>query len=260
MRTLLLAGLLTLNANYLMANECDVNFAGQLQLENRVLSITTPSLKKIVINQQNHLFVNGEKIALSTYQQNLVADYYGGIYAAAPQAASIATDAIKLASVTIKQVFTELLGSDNNAIDGLSVKLDELGQHINMNFYASNGEIHLDSNDFADGNFLGQEWEQEFEAAIEEVVSDSIGHLFISLGSELLFSGGDMHDFERKMERFGQDIEQRVEFHSSALEARAESLCKSLLVVDNIEAKLQRSVSELSDLNVVHITEKPQAM
>jgi hypothetical protein len=260
MRTLLLAGLLTLSANYALANECEINFEGNLQLENRILTIETQNHKKIVINQENQLFVNGQKIQLSTYQQKLVSDYYAGIYSAAPQAAAIATDAITLASVTVNQVFTELLGSDSDAINGLTEKLDELGQHVSMNFYASNGEIRLNSNNFEDGNFLGQQWEDEFEAAIEEVVSNSIGHLLISIGTEILFSGGDMDAFESKMERFGQDIEQRVEFQSSELEARADSLCMSLVSVDQIELKLQRSVDELADLNVMQIKEKSEAM
>ncbi|MEP7704836.1 DUF2884 family protein [Paraglaciecola sp. 25GB23A] len=260
MRTLLLAGLLSLNANYALANDCEIEFEGHLQLENRVLTIETDAYKKIVINQQNQLFVNGEKILLSAYQQNLVSDYYAGIYAAAPQAAAIATDAIKLASVTVGEVFSELLGRDSDAIDGLTDKLDELGEHIQTNFYSSNGEIRLNSKDFTEDNFLGNDWEDEFEEAIEEVVSNSIGHLLISIGSEILFSGGDMDAFERKMERFGQDIEQRVDFQSSELEARADALCMSLVSVDQIEAKLQSSIDELAELNVVQITAKPQAM
>lgn len=260
MRTLLLAGLLSLSTHYAVANECEINFAGNIQLENSILSIETDGYKKIVINQQNQLFVNGKKVTLSSYQQNLVSDYYAGIYAVAPQAAAIASDAIKLASVTVNEVFYELLGSDSDAVDGLTDKFDELSQHIHSNFYASNGEIRLNSNDFEDGNFLLQEWEHEFEEAVEEVVANSVGHLLISLGSQILFSGGDMDAFESRMEHFAQDIEQRVEFQGSALEARAETLCLSLVDVDKTEEKLQSAIDELADLNVVQITAKPQAM
>ncbi|MDP5132536.1 MAG: YggN family protein [Paraglaciecola sp.] len=261
MRTLLLAGLLTLTTTtYAAANECDISFEGSLQLEKSVLSIETDDHSKIVINQANQLFVNGEKIALSRYQQRLVSDYYAGIYAAAPQAAAIASDAIKLASVTVNEVFYELLGGESDAINDLTSKLDELGDQIHMNFYASNGEIRLNSDSFNDGSFLGQDWEDEFENVIEQVVSNSMGHLLISIGSEILFSGGDMDAFERKMERFGQSIEQRVEFQSSALEARADSLCLSLVAIDEVEEKLQDSISALSDLDVVQIKTRPQAM
>jgi hypothetical protein len=260
MRTLLLASLLLINVNYALANQCEIDFEGNLLLENRVLTITTQDHNKVVIQKNNQLFVNDKHIVLTTEQQNLVSAYYAGIYAAAPQAAGIASDAIQLASLTVHEVFTELLGQDSDALAGVTLKLDELGEHIQSNFYAKNGEIRLHSSDFDDGNFLGNEWEEEFETAIEEVVSNSIGQLMISIGTQLLFGGGDMDAFEAKMERFGQEIEQRVEFQTSGLEARVTALCLGLAKVDTLEAQLQHTVPELADLNILQVKAHYDAM
>ena len=260
MRTLLLASLLLANVNYVMANQCDINFDGSLQLENHVLTILTQDHNKVVIQENNQLYVNGKHVVLSANQQNVVSAYYAGIYAAAPQAAKIATDAIQLANLTINQVFTELLGSDSDALDDLTLKLSELNEHIHTTFYAKNGEIRLNSANFEDGNFVGKEWEQEFEGAIEEIVSNSIGKIMLSIGSQLLFGGGDMDAFEAKMERFGQDIEQRVKFQTSGIEARANALCQGLAQVDTLETQLQNSIPELSDLDILQVKARYDAM
>jgi hypothetical protein len=260
MRTLLLTSLLLINVNYAMANQCEIEFEGSLQLENRVLTIITEDNKEVVIQENNQLLVNGKQIDLSAEQQSLVSAYYAGIYAAAPQAARIASDAVHLASLTINEVFTELLGNDNAAIADLTLKLDELSEHINANFYAENGEIRLHSVDFEDGNFLSNEWEEEFEATIEEVVSNSIGRLMLSIGTQLLFGDGDMDAFEAKMENFGQDIEQKIEYQASGLEARANALCLGLAQVDTLESQLQNTIPELADLNILQVKAHYDAM
>ncbi|WP_340679469.1 DUF2884 family protein [Paraglaciecola sp.] len=260
MRTLLLASLLLININHALADQCQIDFEGSLQLENRILSITTLEHNKVVIQENNQLYVNGKQIVLSAEQQNLVSAYYTGIYAAAPQAARIASDAVQLASLTIHEVLTELLGHDSDAVDGLTLKLDELGTHIHSNFYAQNGEIQLNSEDFDNGNFLGNEWEEEFEAAIEEVVSNSIGRLMISIGTQLLFGDGDMDGFEAKMENFGQNIEQNVEYQASSLEARANALCLGLAQVDALESQLQNTIPELANFNILQVKAHYDAM
>ena len=260
MRSILFAALLAANTGTVMAEQCDINFSGKLQLENRVLSITTQNHDEIIIQPNNLLIVNGQQLALSAQQQRLVSAYYAGIYAAAPQAAHIARDALQIASLTVNEVFTELLGEKNPAVDKLSEKLDHLGLQLHNNFYAQDGEIRLRSADFENGNFVTPEWEQEFEAAIEEVISSSIGQILVSIGTELLFGQGDMTAFEAKMERFGQDIEQRVEYQTSGIEARANALCQGLVQVDKLETQLQRTIPELANLNVLQVSAHRDAM
>lgn len=261
MRSLLLAATLSLStAGYALADQCDVKFAGQLQLAQQQLSITTANKQQILIDQHKRLWVDGQLIALSDYQQELVSDYYTGYYIAAPKAAQIAADGVTLANVAVTEVFSELLGADNDAVTELSAKLTELNAMIQHNFYDEDGQIRLSSQSFDDGDFITHEWEEDFEQVVENIVENSIGSIMLNIGSELLFSGGDMDAFEAKMERFGNGIEQRVEYQSEALEARADALCLSLAILDDIEARLQTSVPELAELDVLQVSQNQQAM
>jgi hypothetical protein len=213
-------------------NKCNVELNGNMQLENKVLTVTLDNDTRLTIDQDKTLYIDGITLILNTQQQRWVDNYYDGINQAAPQAAAIATDAVALASTALNEVFTELLGSDNTALADLSEKLRDLDQQIQYNFYAENGDIRLHSESFENGEFFGEQWEAHFEEAIQELVTDSIGHLMVAIGTQLIFSNGNMSEFEQKMERFGEQMEQKVKYQATALEEKADALCSTLAKVD----------------------------
>ena len=69
----------------------------------------------------------------------------------------------------------------------------------------------------------------------------------------MLWEGGDMSEFEQKMERWGEDLEYRLESQAAALEEKGEALCKVLKKADYDEGKMQASISGLDDLNLLDI-------
>ena len=243
-----------------MAHQCNINVDGHLTLENRLLTVTTKQSDKITIDEHHNLYVNGDAIYLDSEQQQWVKDYYDGINAAVPQVAEIAVEGITIASEAIGHVFGELLGHDNSAVDDLTAKLDEMNQQIQYNFYADDGSIRLDSNEFENGNFFGEQWESEFEEAVEELVFNSMGRLMIAIGSEMVMSGGNMDSFEQKMENFAADIEEKVHFRGEELERKADLLCAQLTSVDEAENALQSSIDELNGLNILKTSDHHQAL
>lgn len=259
MRTMIFAGALACCTLPVFANQCNVEINGNMQLENKVLTVTLYNNSRVTIGQDKTLYVDGAPMKLDADQQRWVTNYYDGINQAAPQAAAIATDAVALASTAINEVFTELLGSDNTALADLSDKLQNLDQQIQYNFYAENGDIRLHSDSFENGEFFGEQWEAQFEEAIEKLVTDSMGHFMVAIGTQLIFSGGDTDAFEQKMERFGEQMEQKVEYQAEALEEKAEELCLTLARVDYAETQLQQ-IPQLADLDVIQLHDQPHRM
>ncbi|MEP1384687.1 MAG: DUF2884 family protein, partial [Paraglaciecola sp.] len=221
MRSIILAATLTFGSLSAFANQCNIELDGQLQLEDKVLQVQMDHQNQLTITEDKTLYVNNQVVDLSTEQQQWVNQYYNGINQALPQAANIATDAIALASSAMNEVFEELLGSNSHVMQDLSDKLYELDQQVQYNFYGDNGSIRIDSNAFEDGAFMGEQWEREFEETIEEVVSESIGHIMVALGTQIIFGGGDLDEFEQKMEHFGQRIEHKFETQAIVLEKNA---------------------------------------
>lgn len=263
MRTMIFAGALACCSPSAFAldsnNTCNVELNGNMQLENHVLAATLDNNTHLSINQDKTLYIDGIALTLNPEQQHWVDNYYNGINQAVPQAAAIATDAVALASTALNEVFTELLGSDNTALADLSDKLRKLDQQIQYHFYADNGDIRLHSESFKNGGFFGEKWEAQFEETIEGLVTDSIGHLMLAIGTQLIFSGGDTDEFEQKMQRFGEQIEQKVEYQAAILEKKADALCLTLSQVDFAETQLQQ-IKQLASLDVIQLHDQPRRM
>lgn len=78
-----------------------------------------------------------------------------------------------------------------------------------------------------------------------------MGRLLIAIGTQMLWDGGDMSEFEAKMERFGESLEHRMEAQAGALEEKADALCDVLQEADYAETKMQKSIPGLSELNLL---------
>ena len=260
MRSLIAATVFATMSGSAMAHQCDINIDGNMKLEDSVLTVTTKQKDEIQIDQYYRLYVNDEEISLDSEQQQWVEDYYQGINGSVPQVAEITTEAIELASEAITVVFGELLGTDASEVNELTDRLAEINQEIQYNFYAEDGSIRLNSENFENGEFFGEEWEQEFEEAVEEMVFNSMGRLMIAVGTEMLMSGGDMDAFEHKMESFASDLETKMEARGEQLEEKADALCMQLAKVDDAENQLQSSIGALSELNVFDFEESHGSM
>jgi hypothetical protein len=256
----LIAGVLLCGATQVSANQCNIEFNGNLSLENQILRIQTGDNKDVLIDANKTLFVDGQKITLSSRQRQWVANYYDGISDTVPAAAEIAADALTLASGAINHAFGQLLGDDSEVLTDLTHKIDSLNEEIQFNFYAEDGSIRLHSEQFKNGEFFGRQWEYEFEQAVEEIVTQSIGQLMVAVGTQLIFGGGDMDEFEQRMETFGEQMENKIEYQSVALEAKASALCTTLAKIDYMESKLQENISELADLDVLRVEDYDYAM
>jgi hypothetical protein len=263
MRSTLLVGALVCCSLPVLAldsnNKCNVELNGNMQLEDNVLTVVLDNNTDMTIDQDKILYVDGIALTLDTKQQGWVDNYYDGINQAVPQAASIATDAVALASIAMHEVFTELLGSDSTELADLSEKLRNLDQQIQYNFYADNGDIRLDSSSFENGTFFGKQWESQFEKAIKNLATESMGHLMVAIGTQLIFSGEDMHEFEQKMDRFGEQMEQKVKYQATELEKKAGVFCATLAQVDFAETQLKR-IKHLADLDVIQVQDQPDRM
>jgi len=261
MHTMIFAGALACCSPLALAldsnNTCNVVLNGNMQLENNILTATLDNDTRLTIDQDKILYIDGIALTLKTNQQHWVDNYYDGINQAVPQAAAIATDAVALTSTALNEIFTELLGSDNTALIDLSEKLRHLDQQIQYNFFTDNGDVRLYSQSFEKGVFFGEQWETQFEDAIEDLITDSISHLMGAISTQLIFSREGMGEFEQKMQRFGEQMEQRVTYQAKALEEKVDTLCSTLTRIDFAETQLQQ-IKQLTSLDVIQLHDQPR--
>ncbi len=233
-------------------NSCDMELDGHIQYYQGDLTVQMDNGSVMTIDAQHNMTLNGESVSLDSEQQRWVSEYYNNIDIAIPMTLTIASEGLQIANVAVTEVFTELLGGDQMG-DDFNELFNSLETKLNTSFYDDAGNIRVDSTKFDEPGWFDESWEQEFETQIESLISESMGRILIAVGTQMLWEGGDMSEFEQKMERWGEDLEYRLESQAASLEEKGDALCKVLKKADYAEGKMQASISGLDDLNLLDI-------
>ena len=238
-------------------NSCDMELDGHIQYYQGDLTVQMDNGSVMTIDAQHNMTINGESVSLDREQQRWVSEYYNNIDIAIPMTLTIASEGLQIANVAVTEVFTELLGGDQMS-DDFNELFNSLETKLNTSFYDDAGNIRVDSTKFDEPGWFDESWEQEFETQIESLISESMGRILIAVGTQMLWEGGDMSEFEQKMERWGEDLEYRLESQAASLEEKGDALCKVLKKADYAEGKMQASISGLDDLNLLDIDQPAQ--
>lgn len=233
-------------------NSCDVNLKAGITINKSRLEFFESKNKQntfYTIDNKHNLTVRGKPISLNTNQQALVEQYATSIRTIVPQARSVAIEGVDLAIEGVNLAFNQLLGDGNNAGADLTKELSFLKQELAEKFTIEHG-FTLGENGLDDSELLGDDFEQRIETAVQKAVVNSMGTLLVALGQQM-FSGGDTKAFEARMESFGENVEREMELRAEKIEVKANSLCASLVAIDQLEEKLKSSITPLADINVI---------
>lgn len=233
-------------------NSCDVNLNAAITVNKTKLEFFESKNKPntfYTIDNKHNLMVRGKTVSLNNEQQALVEQYASSIRTVVPQARQVAIDGVDLAIEGVNLAFNELLGPENIAGADLTKELSLLKQELAERFTIEHG-FTLGENGLDDSELLGDDFEQRIEAAVQKSVVNSMGMLLMGIGQQM-FSGGDTGNFETRMEKFGENIEREMELRAEKIENKANSLCTSLVNIDQLEERLKASVSSLANFNVI---------
>ena len=251
MRTLLLSACLV-TSTAALANECDIEIEGHIELDEDIIMIETEDGDRIRFND-SELWVNNQSVSLTSDQQSYVSDYFNGIQESVPLTFDIAMEAIDIAGTGVTAAFGGLLGEDDELIDEMNDSFSTFKERMHDSFYNASGRMHFNSSTSGGSNFFGEGFDEELSEEIESLVSRSVGRLMIALGTQMLFGDEDGGDFEQRMEAFGEDLEQQMELKAEHIEQKADELCDTLLAVESSESKLRHSIPELKNFHVLNV-------
>jgi len=241
-------------------NDCDVDIHGGVSIDQQKIEFFNKNTNQknnelsYSIIDNNILIINGEEITLDAQQLALVYNYSTSIRAVIPEVRSVAIEGIDLAVDGVTMAFDELLGKNNDVTSDLTGELTKIRTEINNRF---NGQqtIYFDENGFNGEDFFDQGFENHIESVVENAVKKSMGSLLIAVGKEMLFSGGDSDALEARMEKFGDELESKMEFKAANIEKRADGLCKSMVNIDKLEQQLQSNIPQLSHFNLLTVSD-----
>lgn len=229
------------------SERCDIEFKNDLRLDPQSLEITNANNQHLVF-AHGQLTIDGQIVDLDAQQQQAFTDYADGVRTYMPEVAQIALDGVKIAGVAIEEVGTAFGIQHSDALKDL---VNQIGVNIEATFY-QNGAFVMGKQSFEQlGDDIEAQFDEDFEQAMEQAVLQSIGSVFIALGSELIGSGGDMEEFEQRMERLGEQVEQRVELQAANIEKRADALCLSFTELAQQEQQLIGMLPKFKDYQLL---------
>ena len=226
------------------SSECQVDFQNDVRITPTEVEITNSGNQRLIIDDNGSLMINGQAVDLTSSQQEALTQYADSLRVQLPQVASIALDGVELAGVALDEVAQAF---NLHGLDSLNSLMDELHVEINDTFYQQ-GAFVMGEQTF---NEFGENFENKFEHHIEEAVEsammESIGSILMAIGSEMVSSGGNMKDFEQRMENMGKEIEQKVELQAKNIEQKADALCGQFAVLASTESSLQSEIPALAN-------------
>lgn len=153
-------------------------------------------------------------------------------------------DGIELASVALEEVAHAF---DLNSFDSFNMLLKQLNEEISETFYQQGAFVMGEQTFHEFGMHFEQKFESHIEDAIESVMMESLGSILMSIGAEMIGSGGDMDSFEARMENMGRQIEERVGQQAALIENKANSLCDKFETIANVERNLVGEIPIMTD-------------
>ncbi|PAJ73627.1 hypothetical protein CJF42_14895 [Pseudoalteromonas sp. NBT06-2] len=231
-----------LNSINISSDSCNMAFQHTVRIQPNTLEIQTQNDHVMRIEQDGTLYINDEAISLSSQEQQTLENYADNLRQQLPQVANIALEGVKIAGIAIDEVGNAF---GLNSMDSMSELMEELSVKIHDQFYQDGTFVMSQQGFDSIDDTFGESFESKMEEAMQAAVMDSIGGLLVALGSELIGSGGDMDEFEKRMENMGKQIEQKVALQAKNLEQKAEAFCGSIEQLALQEDQLQEFLPEL---------------
>ncbi|MBU2894028.1 YggN family protein [Colwellia sp. D2M02] len=256
-KTLFITSALYLLSHNAFAQECAINFNYGVIIDPNHIRIVEQSKTQVQINNEHQLFIQGRELALSSEQQQLLAQFSAGIRQQLPEMVSIAIEGVDIGLKAANEVIGGLTGENSSSQQKVQAKFDELKWRIRARFNQSANNYYIAPQDFND---FDEMFAGEFEQEIEEIISNSIGTILKAVGQSLLAEGS--HDetgngeqriatFDQRLTGIEQGLQLEVTQRAKALDEKASLFCLQLTALDQIEHDLHKVIPELALYNII---------
>lgn len=259
MKSLLIASgfILTSISTAVMAHDdssCNVNFDKDLSINSQLVSMKDAGTELWRINNNGQLWLDGKAITTDSNTQALLREYQAGIRTQTLETVALVEDALLLAADAVNSVVTELTGDSLQDHPALQTALDKIKASTDSIVVRSGDSIDIYGSRF---DSLDNAFGPEFEQAIEEAVTSSIGSIMMLVGKAMTSGEGNfeqrMEAFGERMERFGEDLEARMDIKASALEQRGDAMCANLQQLDVLESQIQQAIPQMQQHDLIDI-------
>ncbi|RPA38365.1 YggN family protein [Shewanella frigidimarina] len=233
--------------------KCNVTLNYDVTVEPKKLQISDNGAEKYRV-ELDQLYVDGKKVTLNAKQQTLLTQYSDELSRQVPEVIDLVGDVVVMASQAVNMALTPIFGdATGSQIDklmtGIQKRIDTMAYQQGDKFYLGSTESSIE-----------HAFNEEFEQEIEQMVTNSMGSLMMTLGSQIMSSEGGsfeekMNTFSQKMDNVGKDIEQQLESQSQGLEQRADKICDNFEGLLVLESQVRKDIPELAPYTLAKLGE-----
>ncbi|WP_232323307.1 YggN family protein [Photobacterium sp. J15] len=246
MKKVLVAGLLLSSAS-VYAQSCPVDVQNEIHIDGEQVSVYQEGQPKMLIDENNQVYINGKKVDLDAMQQRAVAAYSHGVKEYLPKMADIANDGVGIAGDILNEVSSSF--DSKASFAKVEALIDEYGQKAHDKFY-QNGEFVMPADMF---QTVDTDWKQEFDQAMKHVSVESMSGLFAALSQEMKDGEINFTELQKKFSEMKARIEEKVRARSGEVSEKANELCDSIQGLAQEEKELHRTIPELKNYQMFEI-------
>jgi hypothetical protein len=225
------------------AQQCRVDIQNEVRLDGEQVEIYQTGSPKVMIDEDNNVFINGEKLDLDAMQREAVRQYREKMNEYLPKAKELAKDGLNMANDILDDV-AETIGN-SEAFDNVRQALKE--------FYRKQEEKHqqgdqyvLQEASFSEG---ADSWSEQFAEMKELFTDEFVSSAFDAVAKNMKQDGGiNFTQLTDQLAALKAKVEQR--FSQDDIREKADSYCDSLDEMAEEEQTLQEKIPELKDYSV----------
>lgn len=228
------------------AQQCRVDIQNEVRLDGEQVEIYQTGSPKVMIDEDNNVFINGEKLDLDAMQREAVRQYREKMNEYLPKAKELAKDGLNMANDILDDV-AETIGN-SEAFDNVRRALEE--------FYRKQEEKHQQGDQYVlqEASFSEGEasWSDQFAEMKELFTDEFVSSAFDAVAENMKQDGGiNFTQLTDQLAALKAKVEQR--FSQDDIREKADSYCDSLDDMAEEEQTLQEKIPELKDYPVFMI-------
>ncbi|MDE1240649.1 YggN family protein [Vibrio aestuarianus] len=245
-KIILLASMLL--SSPLWAAQCRVNVGHEVHLNGEKVEIIKTSTDKVLMDDQNNLYIHGERVELDAEQQSALEKYQEDINTVLPKAKQLASDGLALANDILDDVAASI--DSPNAFDNVKQPMTEFFADIESRYY-QNGDLVLPAQTFES---MSETWAEDIEKAKALFNQEFIASAFEALSSKMQQEGGlNLTELANTIAELKDKLAVRINEYSTQIQKENDDFCESLDNMVEQEQQLHQKIPELKDYQVFTI-------
>lgn len=252
MKTLLIISSLLMAGQGNANQQCQLQLNNDLLIERQQVQLLSNNQPLWRINNDGKLWLDNQPVKTDADTRKLLQQYQQGVRQQAEDTVLIVTEAMSLASTAVEQVLTELTGKPLSKNKPLQQVLQNIHHSTDSIIVRRGEQLEIRGSQL---HQLDKAFGPEFDAAIEQLVQESMGSILWQLGKAMMGGSGDfeqrMNAFGQRIELFGEQLEQSMTASATVLEQRGDALCQQLQQLDQLETAIQLKIPAMVKYDVV---------